>query len=46
MTNDLVLNDLLNTRRYDPTKRPSQEQVIFSINSKIVGTLQNYVVNG
>jgi hypothetical protein len=43
-TNDLEINDLLKARRYDPTKRPSQEQVVFSINSKIVGTLQNYVV--
>lgn len=44
MTNDQQLTDLLQARRYDPMRRPGEEQVIFSIQSKIVGTLQNYVV--
>jgi hypothetical protein len=43
MTNDREYNDLLNARRYDPARRPSQEQVIFTINSKILGTLENYI---
>ena len=45
MTNDeLQLRQELVSRRYDPLQRPKAEQVIFTINSKVIGTLQNYIV--
>ena len=35
---------LLEARRYDPKKIPEKEEIIFTIQDKIIGTLQNYVV--
>ncbi len=35
--------ELLKKRRYDPNKKPPPEQVIFIIESKNIGTLQNFV---
>lgn len=45
MTNDpLELRQELVKRRYDPTQRPKAEQVIFTINGKVIATLENYIV--
>lgn len=35
--------ELLQQRRYDPNKQPPKEQVVFLIDSKNIGTLQNFV---
>ena len=36
--------DLLQVRRYDPLTLPKNEEVIFLIQGKVIGTLSNYVV--
>lgn len=36
--------DLLQVRRYDPMTLPKNEEVIFLIQGKVIGTLSNYVV--
>lgn len=44
MTNEINYTDLLAERQYDATKVPKAEQVILTVQSKVIGTLQNYVV--
>lgn len=36
--------ELLNTRKYDPGKAIPPEQVIFTIQDKVIGTIENYCV--
>ena len=43
MTNDILQNQLLN-RKYNPDKPPPPEQVILTIQEKVIGTIENYVV--
>ena len=45
-TNDQEIYDLLKARRYDPMRRPGQEQVIFTCNAKIIGCASSYIVIG
>lgn len=42
--NELDLLDILAARKYDALVIPKSEQVVFTIQSKIVGTLENYAV--
>ena len=45
MTNELPnLTDLLKARRYNPAQRPASQQPIFTIQSKVVGMLQSYII--
>lgn len=44
MTNDPQLTELLQARKYDAAQKPKPEQVIFTIQSKVIGTLENYCV--
>ena len=44
MTNEQELTDLLQARKYNPTHKPKSEQVIFTIQGKVVGAIQNYCV--
>lgn len=44
MTNDQDIYDLLKARRYDPLRRPGQEQVVLTCNSKIIGCQGSYTV--
>lgn len=43
MTNEQI-NERLQTRKYNPNDPPPPEQVIFTIQKKVVGTIENYVV--
>lgn len=43
MVNDIIQNQLLN-RKYNPEKPPPPEQVVFTIQEKVIGTIENYVV--
>lgn len=36
--------DRLNSRRYDPTKQPGKEQILFTIQNKHIGSAENYCV--
>lgn len=40
---DEELSSLLHTRKYDPAKPPPEEQIIFSIEGKNIGSIQNFV---
>ena len=44
MTNDLILTELLQSRKYNPLTKPEAEQVIFTVQGKVVATLENYCV--
>lgn len=45
MTNELQeLTKLLNSRKYDPKTRPVSQAPIFTVQSKVVGMLQSYIV--
>jgi hypothetical protein len=45
MTNELPnLTDLLQARKYNPAQRPASQQPIFTIQSKVVATLQSYII--
>jgi hypothetical protein len=44
MANEINYSDLLAQRKYNPNVVPESEQVILTIQSKVIGTLQNYVV--
>lgn len=37
-------SDLLKVRRYDPLTLPKNEEVVFLIQGKVIGTLSNYIV--
>lgn len=43
MTNDILQNQLLN-RKYNPDKPPPPEQIVFTIDDKVIGTTENYIV--
>jgi hypothetical protein len=44
MTNDLGFTELLKSRKYNPALRPESQQPIFTIQGKIVGMLQSYII--
>lgn len=44
MANEQNYKTLLAARKYDATKIPSAEQVVLTIQGKVIGTLENYVV--
>lgn len=44
MTNDQQITELLQARKYNAAVKPEPEQVIFTIQSKVIGTLENYCV--
>jgi len=44
MTNETNYKTLLAARKYDATNIPKTEQVVLTVQSKVIGTLENYVV--
>ena len=43
-TNEINYQDLLKARKYNPALLPPIEQVCLTINTKVIGTLSNYIV--
>jgi hypothetical protein len=44
MANEQNYKTLLAARKYDATNIPKAEQVVLTIQSKVIGTLENYCV--
>jgi hypothetical protein len=44
MTNGQELTELLKARKYNPAHKPKAESVVWTINGKVCGTLENYCI--
>jgi len=43
MTNEMYYDNFLK-KRYDPNKKPAAQEILFTIQNKTIGTIENYIV--
>ena len=43
MTNEMYYDNFLK-KRYDPLKKPAAQEILFTIQNKTIGTIENYIV--